>query len=523
MQWRFGNDLWMGRFEDPISPQQVSYPIYTTEDEQDLIGVELFIFGRSAAHPQFSGIPGVNLRAGRNVISSLLLASDFDNDSVVDDNSNFRFDFGHSTADITGPDGVGDGVADGLDLLLLAMNDYLDNPSLIAGYFDGDLDDAGSSFQRVDSEDFGLLLSEAGSTGGLGWDEACTRGGDSSGPSFTFVDDQPALIGTHYRVGQDAYAGFDPAEITSAISQASGGMERPCFVSFSRKYVLGESAWRRGGALESHVGKQRVFGDVTGDYRLDSNDILAMEAEIRAHQDAMFAGQSYPYNWGFDLNSDGDINLDDFQVLMTEGFKTNPADVVANNGAFGPDGRTSVLGEGFLIFGNIGMVNATLADGDLNLDGKVDVLGDAFLLVEYLGQNQLLRLDLDFDKSGASNGVLDAADIDALIAQFSINTNAYNAAFDLTTSRVDTDGTVTSDDEMFGIADGVVDRGDLIFYLEAVLGTGFGDVNLDGTINIFGDGFILVNGNGSGWAGGDLNFDGVVNQDDLTILGQLLN
>jgi hypothetical protein len=77
-----------------------------------------------------------------------------------------------------------------------------------------------------------------------------------------------------------------------------------------------------------------------------------------------------------------------------------------------------------------------------------------------------------------------------------------------------------------GVADGVVNQADLYYYLEEVLGTKFGDTNLDGAVTSNGDLFPansnVANGTGSGWSGGDLDFDGDVDFDDVIILGQII-
>ena len=72
-----------------------------------------------------------------------------------------------------------------------------------------------------------------------------------------------------------------------------------------------------------------------------------------------------------------------------------------------------------------------------------------------------------------------------------------------------------------GVADGVVDRADLHYYLEEFLGTKFGDVNLSGRVDPLSD-YIAINqsvlsGEGSGWSGGALDFNGVVDQTDIDI------
>ena len=52
------------------------------------------------------------------------------------------------------------------------------------------------------------------------------------------------------------------------------------------------------------------------------------------------------------------------------------------------DGQVNVLGDAFILVGNLGTTSgAVFADGDFNGDGVVNVLGDAFILVGNLGQS----------------------------------------------------------------------------------------------------------------------------------------
>jgi hypothetical protein len=68
--------------------------------------------------------------------------------------------------------------------------------------------------------------------------------------------------------------------------------------------------------------------------------------------------------------------------------------------------------------------------------------------------------------------------------------------------------------------DSKVDRHDVDVIVEDILGTDYGDVNLDGKIDANDRNIILANmgkGPGMGWAQGDINGDGYVTQDDLNM------
>jgi len=536
---QLGSDLHLGRFSSTISAQVAAYPVYTTEDREDLVDLELYVFGRSDAHSDFGGDGSLRIRLGRNVVSSLTSANIVRGSGQVievAENAHFRFTFDVSESDFAGPDGKGDGLVGDLEESVQdeSFIQQLSSPNATFSYVDGDLvpnfDEVTQQFLFgvVGLDDIRLLSDEIGflrganlsGTGGLGWDEAWTRGGDSGGSSFTLVDNKPAVISIHSgsiavtdpAVSQDAIAGIDPSLVIQEFEAAST-TERPCFISFSRKFVIGADGFDLPLGLEEN---KRVFGDVNGDYRLTTDDILTLEQEIVNHRDH----GPYPYNWGFDLDADGDIDVDDMTTLMEEGFKTSRSDIsgVVVGAVSGPNGIVDVLGDALVQVGNLGMVDASFLDGDLNLDGEVNVLGDALILVAELGTNGMLRLEPDFN----DDGVLNAADIDLLTPLLHPTAPApYEARFDLTTSMLaDDEVTVIPNPDAASVPDGVVDLADLVFYLEEVLGTVFGDINFDGELDTLGDRFQQQRllGQETGWLAGDLNFDGEVNCLDAELL-----
>ena len=78
-----------------------------------------------------------------------------------------------------------------------------------------------------------------------------------------------------------------------------------------------------------------------------------------------------------DGNSDGTVGGN----YMEEVYVAIPGD--ANL-----DGRVDVLGDAFILIGNLGTTtNLAFADGNFNGDGLVDVLGDAFILINNLGSD----------------------------------------------------------------------------------------------------------------------------------------
>jgi hypothetical protein len=108
----------------------------------------------------------------------------------------------------------------------------------------------------------------------------------------------------------------------------------------------------------------------------------------------------------------------------------------------------------------------------------------------------------------APNGhdsVVDAQDIDYVCANFGDWSDLLDAA-DIDLSA-----------DMNG--DLIVDFSDVAEIVEVVLGTQFGDVNLDGVVDAFDEAIATANlGQPGGWADGDMNCDGIVDAADLAII-----
>jgi hypothetical protein len=113
-------------------------------------------------------------------------------------------------------------------------------------------------------------------------------------------------------------------------------------------------------------------------------------------------------------------------------------------------------------------------------------------------------------KPSGWDGLIDGADIDYVYANFG-------------------DWTVTSDAVFMDLSadingDLVVDQADVCELVQDVLGTSFGDVNLDGVVDASDTSTISGNiGNPGGWADGDMDGDGQVTQNDLDIANGLVN
>ncbi len=104
------------------------------------------------------------------------------------------------------------------------------------------------------------------------------------------------------------------------------------------------------------------------------------------------------------------------------------------------------------------------------------------------------------------DGVVDARDIDAVRANFGDWSDLGDAV--LIDLSADMNG------------DLVVDEADVAEIVEVILGTSYGDVNLDGVVDGLDLAIAQANlGQAGGWADGDMNGDGVVDAADIAIIG----
>ncbi len=238
--------------------------------------------------------------------------------------------------------------------------------------------------------------------------------------------------------------------------------------------------------------RNRIAGDFNNDGLRDINDAAGLVAawNDRNGGPAWAAGTSAVIEILGDFNGDGNFNSDDVRywadgLAMVNGQLDRKAGYTAVDDAFGDN-----------FFGTTKATGASYVAGD----SRADI------------SNAEGREARGWAPVGA-DGVIDANDIDYVQANLGDWSNLADA------SLIDLSADINGDL--------IVDQADLCELVTEILGTSYGDVNLDGVVDIA-DETIVMNGitvqpEDMGWATGDLNGDGVVDQTDLDIVLGLID
>ena len=131
------------------------------------------------------------------------------------------------------------------------------------------------------------------------------------------------------------------------------------------------------GVIADSVGG--LVGDFEPDGDVDIDDIDFYVGNIGAAAVGSLAQQ--------DFDGDGFVTLNDRQIHIETYVQTSNGQTGTFLGDLNLDGTVSVLGDAFLLIGNLGSAVSSYADGDVNFDGIVDVLGDAFVLIGNLNSS----------------------------------------------------------------------------------------------------------------------------------------
>jgi len=123
-------------------------------------------------------------------------------------------------------------------------------------------------------------------------------------------------------------------------------------------------------------GGGEVVGDLNGDGVTDCADI---------DEYIGFLGLSAVGNESLDVDASGTIDSADVEFLVENLVTTTNGQTGTALGDLSCDGSVDVLGDAFVLIGNLGNSVTSYSEGDINLDGTVNVLGDAFALIGNLG------------------------------------------------------------------------------------------------------------------------------------------
>ncbi len=201
------------------------------------------------------------------------------------------------------------------------------------------------------------------------------------------------------------------------------------------------------------------------------------------------------------IESTGRINIQRFAGLNTDGANGAGIGDLNSDDAFSPSDLTGVPG-GFedILYSQNDKFHAA---ADANADGLIDNR-DLFLL-----------------EAALTNGGADAATLLALTGVLNRRADLNEDTF---TNAADIDFLYTQ----FGSSDWLVDldvsgntdADDVTTLIQSLLQTNFGDLDLDGTVSYADRNTLEANlgQSGLGWAGGDINGSGLIDQDDLNLL-----
>jgi hypothetical protein len=299
-------------------------------------------------------------------------------------------------------------------------------------------------------------------TTGLGPSEAQTQAGDSGGPSFFVSGSYPVLAGIHTRVN------FDTG-ISAKLQQIMDAVGEPISVSTG------------------------LPADVNGDFRLNPMDVFAIAANLGRDGARFYQG---------DVSGDGRVDVND--VLM---WHSQAARLGTSGGYFAPadfdrDGDVDALDLATIGDHWLQSVGQRFTSGDAN--------GDAFV-------NNLDVEMFDYNQYRAYFGPLPPP-LSPITGDFS--GNGIVDGFDLNVVTTHLNQTVEPGTNGDADGNGIVNNADVVL-VATNLGDSFGDINSDHLVGP--NDFLVLAANWNqavttGRLGGDMDGNGLVNGQDAAVL-----
>ena len=284
-----------------------------------------------------------------------------------------------------------------------------------------------------------------------------------------------------------------------------------------------------------------MLGDANIDGAVDEDDYFIWDANRFTTNKTWYDG---------DFNQDGSVDVSDFNIWNQNRTDAAGANVIIALAAAGSQSPLSPQEDQFDFYdddeiklgGTYGLdadsdLTAYLATigrvlGDADLDGNVDAVDYGVVMANF-NQTGTSWEQGDFNGDGATNfydlvvwtinmtddtgvegdltndSAVSVEDIDAMFEGLSVLANTSNTTYvSWLNSMYDLNG------------DGTIDQLDADYLVENILGTAYGDANLDGYVNATDLNIAVLNLNTSvdSWADGDFNGDGVVDEDDLDLI-----
>ncbi len=213
-----------------------------------------------------------------------------------------------------------------------------------------------------------------------------------------------------------------------------------------------------------------------------------------------------------DFNSDGNFTAKDVRYFA-DGLALDPA---YPNGTYGP-----VLNRK-LAFQRVDTFWALQPGGDGNFFDTTLATPKAYAAGDSEGDVAGNPTVPGADPRGA-DGVVNAADIDYVYAQFKNERFGWNNAaanwFDIDQAiYFDLSADMTGPETVLDTVQLVVNQADVDYLVQVILGTDYGDANLDGAVDATDKAIVEANlGQPGGWADGNFDGDETVDADDLAL------
>ena len=184
-----------------------------------------------------------------------------------------------------------------------------------------------------------------------------------------------------YELSFSAATGTVPATVSGTFSELGLTNDLTTATATAASQTDLRGLFSFGSVTVEQVSDGVLLGDFDGDMDVDCDDLDGYIGNLGT---AVVAG-SPEVTLDIDLN--GMLTLADANTHLSTLVLAGNGIVGTVAGDFDCSGAVDVLGDAFILVGNLGSTVISYTDGDANFNGTVDVLGDAFILVGNLGMS----------------------------------------------------------------------------------------------------------------------------------------